>query len=130
MKRKFYSMIAALLFIMPSFGETWVYKDWENEYGYLYNVYAYDTEEDFINSREADVLKETECSERTAKSLFGHKETFQKCATTKDTESLTKILKDGNYAYGMITWYESGWTYAQVIKLVNDTLYFAKYSAF
>lgn len=108
---------------MPTFSETWVYKDWENENGYLYNVYAYDTEEDFINSRERNVIKETGCYEYEAKSLFRNGEAFQKCGTTKDTESLTKILKEGNYAYIMITFQESVWTYAQVCKLVNGTLY-------
>ena len=128
MKRFVTLFIAALLFIMPTFSETWVYENFETESGYLYNVYAYDTEDDFIKSRERNVLKETGCYEYEAKGLFRNAEAFQKCGTTKDTEYLIKILKDGKYAYVMITFQEGVWTYAQVFKLVNNTLYVRKYS--
>jgi hypothetical protein len=123
MKRFVTLIITALLFIMPTFSETWVYENFETESGYLYNVYAYDTEDDFIKSREQNVIKETGCYEHQVKSLFRDGKAFQKCGVTKDTESLIKILKEGNYAYVMITFEEGLLTYAQVFKLVNNTLY-------
>jgi hypothetical protein len=128
MKRFVTLFIAALLFIMPTFSETWVYKDWENQNGYLHNIYAYDTEEDFINSREADVQKETGASKSTAHSLFYYGPFVKVTNENTDVQYIKNILRKGNYAYVMITWYESIKTHAQVFKLVNNTLYGADYS--
>ena len=133
MKRRFITTIAALLFIMmaaPMFADTGIYKDIELSDGRLYDLYVFDTEEDFLNDRESCVIDATGWTKHYGSSFFSRKESFIKFPSSKDTELMKRYLKAGNYAYAMIAWPDHVLYYAQVFKIVNGELYGAKYSSF